>query len=347
MADRLDAAGDHDEAVNALARGTKLGDIEATTRLGKRLLTGDRAPALPAQGVSLLVEAYERGGGEAAVRLAVLAALGAYIEPSIDRAIALLGRSAERGWVPAQQQLGVLSIEHEHCTVAAPSAADWPKLARGIDVQFWLTPPSSRTLNDSPLVRAFEGFLPRPVCDWLVEQSRNRLERALVYDPVGGRDIADHTRTNTVAKFDLAGTDLVQVLMQIRMAASCGLPLHHMESSAVLHYGMGEEITSHFDFVNPRIPDYEREVAKNGQRVVTFLVYLNDDYEGGETEFTNLGITHKGGTGGALCFINALPNGAPDLRTVHAGRPPTRGEKWIVSQFGRNRRVLDAPPLRR
>ena len=40
--------------------------------------------------------------------------------------------------------------------------------------------------------------------------------------------------------------------------------------------------------------------------------------------------------------MNALPNGKPDTRMVHAGRPPTSGEKWIVSQFIRNRPALNA-----
>ena len=73
---------------------------------------------------------------------------------------------------------------------------------------------------------------------------------------------------------------------------------------------------------------------------MTFLVYLNDDYAGGETEFPRLGIQHKGRRGEGLYFINVLPNGAPDERTWHAGRPPLSGEKWILSQFLRNRPVL-------
>ena len=34
------------------------------------------------------------------------------------------------------------------------------------------------------------------------------------------------------------------------------------------------------------------------------------------------------------------PDGSADLRTLHAGRPPRGGEKWIVSQFVRNRRAF-------
>src|SRR5690606_4245689 len=102
------------------------------------------------------------------------------------------------------------------------------------------------------------------------------------------------------------------------------------------HYRVGQEITNHFDFVNPKIPGYTDEIARRGERIYTFLVYLNDDYDGGETAFPTLGVIHKGRRREALVFANALPSGAPDTRMVHAGRPPTRGEKWIVSQFVRN-----------
>jgi prolyl 4-hydroxylase len=107
----------------------------------------------------------------------------------------------------------------------------------------------------------------------------------------------------------------------------------------VLHYDEGEEITDHFDFIDPKVPGYEQELARRGERVVTFLVYLNDDYGGGETAFPRLGISHKGRRGEGLYFVNALADG-PDVRMLHAGRPPLRGEKWIVSQFVRNRPVL-------
>ena len=50
-----------------------------------------------------------------------------------------------------------------------------------------------------------------------------------------------------------------------------------------------------------------------------------------------LGGVHKGRCGEALYFVNALADLSPDLRMVHAGRPTTRGEKWIVSQFIRSR----------
>jgi prolyl 4-hydroxylase len=149
-------------------------------------------------------------------------------------------------------------------------------------------------------------------------------------------------RTNSAAGFDLMDADLVQVAVQSRMSAAIGIPVHHMEGPTVLHYAPGEEITDHYDFVNPRIPNYETEIRERGQRLITFLVYLNENYEGGETDFPQLRLRYRGGRRDGLFFTNALPSGEPDLRMVHAGLPPRDGAKWLFSQFIRNRPVLGA-----
>jgi prolyl 4-hydroxylase len=343
LAEQCDAQGAHDDAINALARATKLGDVEATTRLAKRLISGNRAPLLPADGTGFLIDAVNRGGAEAAARLAVLVAAGAYIEQSPPGALKLLALAAQRGWVTAQTQLLALTSDHELASIAERSAVPaghWQRLADAVDLKQWTSSPAGETLHESPLIRSFQAFVPNRVCRWLVELSRSRLERALVYDAIGARDIASRNRTNSWAQFDLMSSELIHLLVQLRMQAACALPLWNMEATAVLHYAVGEESINHFDFVSPEIPGYEQEIARNGQRVLTFLVYLNDDYEGGRTDFPKLGFAHKGKKGEGLFFVNALENNEPDLRTLHAGRPPTSGEKWIVSQFIRSRRVL-------
>jgi len=179
-------------------------------------------------------------------------------------------------------------------------------------------------------------------CDWLIARAEGRLKRALIYDPAYGHDVADQMRTNSAAGFDLMDADVVQIAIQHRMAAIVEVPVHNMEGPTVLHYEVGEQITNHFDFLNPEIPNYEDEIRRRGERIVTFLIYLNDDYGGGETDFPELGVQHKGRRRDGLFFVNALPNGKPDTRMVHAGRPPTTGEKWIFSQFIRNRAALNA-----
>jgi prolyl 4-hydroxylase len=67
------------------------------------------------------------------------------------------------------------------------------------------------------------------------------------------------------------------------------------------------------------------------------LIYLNDDYVGGETVFPRLGWAFKGQTGDALVFWNMSAAGEREMNSIHAGAPVTRGEKWLFSQWVRER----------
>ncbi len=102
----------------------------------------------------------------------------------------------------------------------------------------------------------------------------------------------------------------------------------------MLHYDEGEEITAHFDFIDPNVPDHEQEIETRGERIVTFLVYLNDDYSGGETAFPRLGLKHKGRRGDGLFFVNAL-----------CGRRPGRADA-ARRQTAHERREVDRVAIR-
>ena len=338
-AEEHDRAGRHLEAVDCLVAGVRRGDVEATTRLGKRLLIGDRAPSLPNDGARFLQEASASGGAEAAALLAVLFGLGASKEHDLKAALGSLVTAAERGWPAACSQLRVLASDRA-AAVAPASPALWRQLGSTVDVASLAGAVPGASLSADPAIRLFASFATPEVCRWLIGRAEGRLSRALVYEALRKEVTVNPTRTNTAAVFNLLDTDFVCVLTQIRMAACLGVSIRQFEPITVLHYAEGEEITEHFDFVDPNVPDYDQELAAKGQRIATFLVYLNDDYGGGSTDFPRVSVSHKGCAGEALVFINALPDGSADVRTLHAGRPPQTGEKWIVSQFVRNRRVF-------
>jgi prolyl 4-hydroxylase len=74
--------------------------------------------------------------------------------------------------------------------------------------------------------------------------------------------------------------------------------------------------------------------------MITFLLYLNDEYEGGETTFPELGIVHRGTKGNGLFFINAYPDLRPDRRMLHTGSPPVyrsarpvRATRWPLRRI--------------
>jgi hypothetical protein len=118
------------------------------------------------------------------------------------------------------------------------------------------------------------------------------------------------------------------------------LPFSHLEAPRVLHYEPGEQLPDHYDFIDPRLSDYEEQINSAGQRIMTFFIYLNDDYEAGETAFPKLGINHRGKRGEGLLLVNASKDGHADIRSLHADRAVEQGTKWLVSQFVRNRPVL-------
>ena len=339
LADRLDAEGRHTEAIDWLARAGRAGDVEALTRVAVRLLIGLNAPFMPADGARLLANAAEAGGAEAKERLAVLIGGGFYARQDWAAALDLLAQAADQGSPSARTQLQLLASRNEDLA--------WSELSRAVDVGRWTTAPEPRVLSQSPRVLAVSGLVPPDVCDWIVAQAAARLQRAELYDPRTGQPVLGRdTRLNRIANFNLAETHLANLFVQARMAAAIGAPMPMLEAFAVLHYAPGEEYGEHVDFLDPAIPAYAAELAQRGQRVATCLVYLNDDYQGGETEFPKLGLRFKGQKGDALIFFSTDSSGRPDLRTVHAGRTPASGEKWLLSQFFRDRPVVGTAPRR-
>ena len=343
LAEQLDAEGRHDDAISELSYATQAGDLEAMTRLGKRLVVGDRAPYLPREGAGFIFEAASKGQAEAVALMAVFQCTGIFQRKNWSDALNSLAHAAQLGFASAQEQIQLLALGP---TASGPAPAlvgadaqTWARLAQSIDLGAWLTAPRGQVVHADPLLMSFPGFLPRAFRERLIGQSRRRLKPALVYNANIKRDVHSGTRTNSIAQFNLVENELVHFLLQERMASACGVPVVQFEATAILHYKPGEQIMNHYDFVDIDLPNYEQEIAENGQRIITFLIYLNDDYAAGHTAFPKLAVNHKGKAGEGFYFVNALPDGAPDHRVLHAGTPPESGDKWIVSQFIRNRPV--------
>jgi prolyl 4-hydroxylase len=296
------------------ARAAKNGSIEALRSLAVNLLTQE--PVEGDSGVNMIRMAADKGDGEAANVCAMLAAQDSNLENRWNIARESLEHAAERGFSFASQQLEFLRRIGAYGDIGA--------LTSGLP---------GRVIFDSPRIVAIEGCVPLETCDWLIERARPRVTRAQVYDPAVGGGRLEQARSNSSVAFDIAQSDIILMLLRAQIAAIAGLPLDSLEASAVLHYAPGQKFEPHYDFLDPTVAGYAMDVAKSGQRVATFLLYLNDDYEGGETDFPKLDWRYKGRKGDALLFWNVDPAGAPEPRTLHAGLPPTRGEKWLLSQW--------------
>ncbi len=339
----FDRAGRHREAIAVLSRAASGGDLAAKRTVGLRILLGDRAPPLGPEGVRLLREAALQGDAQCADISAVLAGAGIHCAQDWDQALDWLQLAAELGSRRAIGALSALCADRDVAACAsAPDPGDdlWGRLRAGIAIPGLVAPPPIATLHREPSIRSAPGFATPWLCDWLIGRARGRLTRAEVYNPHTGGLEQTPERTNSAALMSLLDTDLAQIVLQARIAAAVGRPLGNLEPAFVLHYAPGQIFHDHYDFVDPETPNYAEEIARNGQRVVTFLLYLNDAYEGGETDFPRLGFSHRGARGEGFFFENVRAGGAADTATLHAGRPPSQGEKWVLTQFVRDRALM-------
>jgi hypothetical protein len=299
------------------------GDAAAMRNLGKRQLFGDGIRPSPGNGIALIKEAARRQDGEATALVARLAAWGVMQKRDLSGSLDLLRNSAELGWEDAAAELSFL---------ARAVGGDFASMREQIDLRALTAPRPSRALLESPRIRIFQGFALHEECDWVIARLKGGLQRALVYSgsPVG-KPAA--TRTNSEAGFMLKAADIVLCCLRDRIAASLRVAPEFCEVTKLLHYSPGEAFSLHSDYFDPNNANFRDELAQRGQRFATFLIYLNDDYEGGETDFPAAGFRFKGRKGDALLFLNVNNDGTPEPLSVHAGLPPTRGEKWLLSQW--------------
>ena len=95
-------------------------------------------------------------------------------------------------------------------------------------------------------------------------------------------DIHDQTwhpaarRSNQAAILTFNDADPVVEIIRARISATLDLPLPRFEASQVLHYLPGQEFKPHHDYFDPAADGFQQEIAERGQRVATFLIYLND-----------------------------------------------------------------------
>jgi hypothetical protein len=349
IADLLLHQGQNERGRDWLRRAAMAGATEAKLALAKQLLS--REPYDVRDGIKWARAAAMEGNGEAEHLLAIVTAEGLGVRQDFAAAFDHLERSAERGYPLARSELAALAGDW-----SPPDAADWTRskrdwkvLRRSIDIAAWIRPgPAHLVSAAAPRIGVAERFASPDICRWLIERARPSLVRAQTIDPETGKGAhQDAIRNNSSAMFEVAGMDMILVMLRARISRLTQLPISGFEDGQVLRYLPGQEYKPHFDFLDAAHAGYAAATASGGgQRVATFLTYLNEGYEGGETVFPSIDWRYKGRAGDALFFYNASPDGAPDRRTLHAGSPPTSGEKWLLSQWIRFR-LPGAPPHER
>jgi prolyl 4-hydroxylase len=108
-----------------------------------------------------------------------------------------------------------------------------------------------------------------------------------------------------------------------------GLLYENAEDLQVVRYSPGEFYKSHQDaFCDDASIQH---MGHTGQRKRTLIIYLNEGYDGGGTEFPNLSKVYKGRQRDALCFHTLDTEGKCCQEAEHAGQQVISGQKLICN----------------
>lgn len=189
------------------------------------------------------------------------------------------------------------------------------------------------SLQDPPLVLLGKLLSPEE-CTALMEAARPRLERSLtVHTRTGGEEINQH-RTSDGMFFERGESALLRTI-EARLARLLHWPAENCEPLQVLRYRPGARYEPHHDYFDPAEPGTPAIVQRGGQRVATLAIYLHTPQQGGATIFPDLGLSVAPQQGNAVFFRYEQPH--PGTRTLHGGAPVLEGEKWVATQWMRER----------
>lgn len=156
------------------------------------------------------------------------------------------------------------------------------------------------------------------------------MQSSKVVDRASGKAVLHEARTSSSMFLKRGQNDLVTCIEQ-RISNVTGLPVENGEGMQILRYDVGQEYRKHYDYFNPDRETTPHHIKRGGQRVATFLMYLNTPEGGGETTFPHAGISVCANEGNALLFRYDTPS--PTTKTLHCGEPVTSGVKWVATKW--------------
>jgi prolyl 4-hydroxylase len=228
--------------------------------------------------------------------------------------------------------------EHE----AAPAvdclarAVPWPA---GAGEQIWLDAGDRQVqvlaLMRDPQLMVLGHLLDAQECQGLIEEARPRLSRSLTVSVKTGGEEENADRTSQGMFFRRGESELIERIER-RLARLLDWPMENGEGLQVLRYGPGAQYKPHYDYFDPQEPGTETILKRGGQRVATVVIYLNEPEAGGATTFPDAQFECLPVRGNAVFFNYSRPD--PSSRSLHAGAPVLRGEKWIATKWLRERR---------
>lgn len=124
--------------------------------------------------------------------------------------------------------------------------------------------------------------------------------------------------------------------LEQKVADFLAQPKDHFEPAVVLQYQTMGYFRPHHDF------NRQKWQGVTSHRLATLILYINDDYQGGVTEFPRLGIKVTPRAGRAVFWRYDYQDAAKNQLLLHSGEYVTSGIKHAMVFFLRDRPFVGA-----
>ncbi|MDR7050295.1 prolyl 4-hydroxylase [Duganella sp. 3397] len=193
----------------------------------------------------------------------------------------------------------------------------------------------------SPQVILLGNVLGTEECDAIVAHcesgSSSGYSRSTVTGADDGSSVVHEGRTSEMAFIERGKVDIAERIER-RLAALAHWPAECGEPFQLQKYASTQEYRPHYDWLDPDTTGHRSHLARGGQRLATFILYLTEVEQGGGTIFPGLGLEVYPKKGSALWFLNTDSNHQPDRQTLHGGAPVVTGTKIIANKWLRQER---------
>jgi len=126
-----------------------------------------------------------------------------------------------------------------------------------------------------------------------------------------------------------------------RACTKVGLPFKNAEGLQVVKYDPNGYFKPHYDTTHETKKQSIDFFSHGGHRLATIIVYLNDDFEGGETHFVNLQNHIKPNKYGGILFYSLDKNGNKcHPNSLHEGTKVLSGNKYIANIWIRQNKFI-------
>ena len=119
------------------------------------------------------------------------------------------------------------------------------------------------------------------------------------------------------------------------------IPIENAEDLQIVRYLPGNYYNEHHDSCCDNHQNCYDFIKRGGQRILTVLIYLNNEFTDGETFFPKLNKKYKPKTGDGIVFYPVAQNtNKCHPLALHAGLPVTSGEKYVCNLWFRENKFV-------